>query len=205
MTFGCTDWEFAPDTHLLKLQGPQNKALISNWQLSKVHNHWFQVWLSKYRNLWLCNKITQEESRSHASSRNLKCPQHRIRRHRDLYLSAARRISKTTCDPLQETCSNTGYSVLLYTWNRFLLVCILLIFENTVTYQPTDRQRLVKDVSAETESWKADRCWVMCTKQPGLRSGVQALHQRVMPCPSYRSKRLRSALDTAESSWRPCL
>jgi hypothetical protein len=36
-TFASPAWEFAADTHLLKLQHLQNKVIQHHWQLSKAH------------------------------------------------------------------------------------------------------------------------------------------------------------------------
>jgi len=68
MTYTCPAWEWAADSHLLKLQRLQNKVLRTTGNFSR-HSPRRDLHLAfKIRYVYDCHKNMQEAGRSHTKS-----------------------------------------------------------------------------------------------------------------------------------------
>jgi hypothetical protein len=69
MTYACSAWEFAAETHLLKLQLLQNKVIRTIGKLPKRTPSAICIWLSKFRTFMSCRQ--QAEIQNH-ENRNVR-------------------------------------------------------------------------------------------------------------------------------------
>jgi hypothetical protein len=69
MTYACPAWEFAADTHLLKLQRLRNKVIRTIGNFPRHTPVWDLLKAFQYSvHLWLYNKVMQETSKNHTKS-----------------------------------------------------------------------------------------------------------------------------------------